>query len=73
MFRSATAFNQPLGSWNVANIVDIRSMFRSAAAFNQDLSSWDVGGKFRISTYVHHALLYARTLHAARRHDFQNL
>ena len=40
-FRSATAFNQPIGSWNVANVTDMDIMLRSTA-FNQDISNWNI-------------------------------
>ena len=39
MFENATAFNQPIGNWDVSNVTDM-SMFCSP--FNQDISSWDV-------------------------------
>jgi len=42
MFQSATAFNQPIGNWDVSNVTNMREMFASATAFNQDISSWDV-------------------------------
>ena len=42
MFQSATAFNQPIGSWNVGNVTDMSYMFIFATAFNQILSGWCV-------------------------------
>ena len=42
----AGAFSQPIGGWNVANVVSMEGMFTSALgvsmAFNQDLSTWCV-------------------------------
>jgi surface protein len=40
MFRAA-AFNQNIGSWNVANVTDMNRMFQSANAFNQNIGSWN--------------------------------
>jgi surface protein len=42
MFFSANAFNQPIGSWNVGNVTDMRGMFYGATAFNQNIDSWNV-------------------------------
>ena len=43
MFNENGAFNQPIGNWDVSNVMDTRIMFGNAQAFNQDISSWDVG------------------------------
>lgn len=42
MFRDATAFNQNIGSWNVAAVTSFKGIFQGATAFNQDISSWNV-------------------------------
>jgi surface protein len=42
MFRNATSFNQPIGSWDVSTPKYFERMFRSALAFNQDLGDWDM-------------------------------
>ena len=42
MFQNATEFNQPIGSWNTANVTNMRSMFEYAYAFNQNISNWNV-------------------------------
>ena len=40
MFSGATAFNQPIGSWDITNATNINYMFKNASSFNQDLSAW---------------------------------
>ena len=42
MFKGAIAFNQPLGEWQVHDVVDMSEMFRGASSFNQPLAKWDV-------------------------------
>jgi surface protein len=42
MFSGATAFNQPLNSWDVSSALSMSNMFDSLTGFNQPLDSWDV-------------------------------
>ena len=43
MFERATAFNQPIGSWDVSNVSNMSSMFIwTLNCFNQDISNWNV-------------------------------
>ena len=41
MFKSATAFNQNISTWNTTNVTYMNYMFNSATAFNQNISTWD--------------------------------
>ena len=36
-------FNAPIGSWNVSNVVTMRSAFSGAILFDKDISGWDTG------------------------------
>ena len=42
MFQNATAFNQPIGNWNVSKVTNMTSMFAGATAFDQDIGNWDI-------------------------------
>ena len=44
MFYGATAFNQPLGTWNTTGVTSMDSMFYGAAAFNQPIGTWNTSG-----------------------------
>ena len=41
MFSGATAFNQPINSWNTTNVSSMKLMFSTATAFNQPIHSWN--------------------------------
>ena len=41
MFVGASAFNQPLETWNTSRVTDMKYMFHNAIAFNQPLEAWD--------------------------------
>ena len=41
MFRGAKSFNQPIGDWNISNVIDMREMFLEAIAYNQPIGDWD--------------------------------
>jgi len=42
IFSGATAFNQPIGSWDVSNVTNMGLMFIEATSFNQPIGFWDV-------------------------------
>ena len=41
MFYKASAFNQPLGTWNTSKVTTMSAMFNGAKSFNQPLDNWD--------------------------------
>ena len=63
MFLGATAFNQPIGSWDVSNVTNMIQMFSSATAFNQPIGDWDVskvtymGDMFRGATAFNQSIV----------------
>lgn len=42
MFYKASSFNQPLDTWDVGQVTNMRFMFGEALSFNQPLPTWMV-------------------------------
>jgi len=47
-----SAFNQPIGSWNVSKVTSMSEMFRSAFSFNQNIGGWNVSGVTDFSNFM---------------------
>lgn len=41
MFKN-TSFDQDIGNWDLANVMDVSNMFLNATDFDQDIGDWDV-------------------------------
>ena len=44
MFDGNSAFNQPIGEWDVSGVTDMYRIFYDNTAFNQPIGNWDVSG-----------------------------
>jgi surface protein len=62
MFRSASAFNQPLEQWNVGNVTNMQGMFCCATVFNQPLDQWNVSNVIRIQAMFSNASAFNKPL-----------
>ncbi len=40
LFNTATAFNQPIGTWSTAAVTSMIFLFNTATAFNQPIGTW---------------------------------
>jgi surface protein len=49
IFLNDTAFNQPIGAWDVSNVTDMSSIFSGAAGFNRFIKGWDVSNVTNMS------------------------
>jgi surface protein len=48
-------FNQPIGSWDVSQVLDMSGMFENATEFNQDLSAWNTSNVTSMSYMFYQA------------------
>ena len=55
-FYVARVFNQPIGNWNVSNVLNMTNMFNNAIVFNQDLSNWNTANVTTMSGMFYQAL-----------------
>ena len=64
MFDGASAFNQPLNSWNTSKVKDMRFMFVDAKSFNQPLHSWDTSNVESMSRMFSYATSFNQPLNS---------
>ena len=58
MFSYATAFNQPLDSWNTSAVTTMKGMFESAEDFNHPVGSWDTSAVTTMDSMFAFALAF---------------
>jgi surface protein len=52
MFSVASAFNQPIGNWNVESVTNMATMFVAAYKFNQNIGSWNVSNVTNFANFM---------------------
>ena len=61
-FGGATAFNQPLNSWDTSAVTNLGNTFNSATSFNQDIKDWDVSNVVYMANMFDGATVFSRDL-----------
>ncbi len=61
MYKGATNFNYDISSWDVSNVVDMRSLF-NRTEFNQDINAWDVSNVQLMEGIFYDALSFNQPL-----------
>ena len=62
MFWNAENFNQNIGSWDVANVLNMNYMFNSAYNFNQNIGGWDVGNVLNMDSMFAYSSIFNQDL-----------
>jgi surface protein len=62
MFRSASAFNQPLDNWGVSSVTNMSGMFSQAASFNQNIGGWATTALTNINGMLSYATAFNQAL-----------
>ena len=62
MFYGASAFNQPIGLWNVSSVESMWIMFKTAASFDQPIGDWNVTKVTNVSEMFNGALNFNQNL-----------
>ena len=58
MFNAATAFNQPIDSWNVSKVTGMVSMFSGCTLFNQPIGNWNTANVTAMNSMFNGALAF---------------
>ena len=62
IFYQATAFNQPIGSWDVSNVTTMYRMFGQASNFDQPIGSWNVSNLMDMTLMFYEATAFNQSI-----------
>jgi surface protein len=64
MFNGCTNLNGPtnIGSWNTANVTNMRTIFFNATAFNQNIGSWNTANVLSFQEVFYNAAAFNHRL-----------
>jgi surface protein len=62
MFNYAQAFNQNIGNWNTANVINMSYMFSDNRGFNKDISNWDTQKVTNMSSMFYNAQTFNQNI-----------